>query len=108
VITVAVIAGPTFETASFSDTTSGLGTYVDGAGFDPAQATWDVQGGSGGGHVPKFSPTTLGDLTINNEALGKYAATSFDQLDGEGTTQISVGPLSTTGKSFVATYVTNT
>jgi len=108
VISVAVIASPTFETASFADATSGQGTYVDGTGFDPAQAAWDVQGGSGTGHFPKFGATTFGALTINNKALGKFAATSFNQVDGVGNTQISVGPLSANGKSFVATYVANT
>jgi hypothetical protein len=108
VISVAVIASPTFETASFSDTTSGQGTYVDGTGFDPTQAGWDVQGGSGAGHFPKFGATTFSDLTIGNKALAKFAATSFNQLDGEGSTEISVGPLSANGKSFVATYVANT
>ena len=108
VVGVAVIASPSFETASFSDTTNGQGSYVDGTGFNPSLAAADVQGGSGSGHFPKFAPITFSDLTLNNKALGKFATTPYDQVDGGGNTEISVGPLSATGKSFVATYVTNT
>jgi hypothetical protein len=108
VISVAVIASPTFETASFGDSTNGQGTYVDGTGFDPKQATWDVQGGSGAGGFPRFGATTFNDLTINNKALVKSTPTSFNQVDGTGNTEISVGPLSANGKSFVATFVANT
>jgi hypothetical protein len=108
VVSVAVIASPSFETASFSDATNGQGSYVDGTGFNPSLAAADVQGGSGSGHFPKFAPITFSDLTINNKALGKFATTPFDQVDGGGNTQISVGPLSANGKSFVAIFVTNT
>jgi hypothetical protein len=108
VVNVAVIASPTFETASFSDTTTGQGTYVNGTGFTPAQASVDVQGGTGSGHFPKFRPVTFSGLTIDNKALGKSAPTAVNQIDGGGATQISVGPLTAYGKAFTATYITNT
>jgi hypothetical protein len=108
VISIAVIVSTTFETASFGDSTSGQGTYVDGTRFDANLSSVDLQGGSDSGGFPKFSPVTFNQVKLDNKAFSRDTPVAFDQLDAGGATQISVGPLRTKGTSFTDTYVTNT
>ena len=108
VISVAVIASTTFETASFADSTSGQGSYVDGTGFDASLGSVDVQGGNGSGAFPKFNSVTFSQIKLDDKPFSKDAPTGFNQEDSGGNTQISVGPISTKGTSFVDTYITNT
>jgi hypothetical protein len=107
VLSIAVIVSTTFETASFGDSNSGQGSYVDGTGFDASQGAVDVQGGSGSGGFPKFAPVTFTAVRLDNKPFTKDSPTGFDQLDSGGSTQISAGPISAKGTSFVDTYVTN-
>ncbi len=108
VINIAVIASQSFETASFGDATTGQGTYVDGTGFAASQGSVDVQGGSGSGHFPKFSPVTFNQVKLDNKPISLASPTAFPQLDGSGKVQISVGPVSVKGTSFTDTFVSNT
>jgi hypothetical protein len=103
-INVALIATPTFETASFGDSTSGGGTFVDGIGFNATGAGVAVQGGGGSG-FPKFTATKFSALELNGAALGASNPTAYDQVDALGKTEIKVGALSATGKAFTATFV---
>ena len=107
VIDIAVIASQTFETASFDDTTSGQGTYVDGTGFAADEGAVDVQGGDGTGKFPKFKSVTFNSVKLDDKPFSKAAPTANNQLDAGGHVQISTGPLSAKGTSFVETYVTN-
>jgi hypothetical protein len=108
VISIAVIASTTFETASFADNTSGQGTFINGTGFDASQGSVDVQGGTGSGHFPKFSPVAFTQVKLDNKPISRAKPTVFDQLDAVGNTQISTGPLNTAGTGFTDKYVTNT
>jgi len=108
VLNIAVIASTSFETASFGDATSGQGTYVDGTGFDASQGGVDVQGGTGSGGFPKFHPVNFTRVKLDNKAIARATPTAFNQLDADGNTQISAGPLNASGTGFTDTYVTNT
>jgi hypothetical protein len=108
VIGIAVIASTSFETASFGDSTTGQGTYVDGTGFDASQGSVDLQGGTGSGGFPKFRPVTFTQVKLDNKPIGRAAPTAFNQLDAGGNTQITAGPLNAAGGAFTDTYVTNT
>jgi len=108
VLSIAVIVSTTFETASFGDSNSGQGSYVDGTGFDASLGSVDVQGGSGSGHFPKFAPVTFNQVRLDNKPFSRDDPVAFDQQDSGGTTQISAGPVNPKGTSFVDTYITNT
>ncbi len=105
-INIALIATATFETASFADTATGQGTFVDGIGFNATGAAVAVQGGNGSG-FPKFTATKFSAIQLNGAAFGASNPTAYDQVDSLGKTEIKVGSLSTSGKAFTATYVTD-
>jgi hypothetical protein len=107
VISIAVIASTTFETASFADETSGHGTFINGTGFDASKGSVDVQGGSGSGHFPKFTPVTFTQVKLDNKPIGRATPTAFNQLDAGGTTQISASPLNAAGTLFTDKFLTN-
>jgi len=106
-IQIALIASSTFETASFSDTTSGQGTFIDGTGFSAAGAAVQVQGGTGTGHFPRFTAAKFFGIQLNGKNLGHWTPTAHNQLDATGNTEIAAGPLSVKGNSFADTFVAN-
>jgi hypothetical protein len=106
-IGIALIASPTFETASFGDSNTGGGTFIDGTGFNATGAAVQVQGGTGTGHFPRFTAARFGGIQLNGKNLGHWPTTAHNQLDATGNTEIAAGPLSVKGNSFADTFVAN-
>ena len=105
VINIAIIAQGNFETASFGGT-GFTGTFVNGTGFSPTGAAVDVQGGTGKGGFPKFTPTDFSAIKLDGKALSKSAPTVQNQTSGS-VTQISASALNPSGTGFAAKYLTN-
>jgi len=105
VIGIALIAQGNFETASFAGN-GFTGTFVDGVGFSPTGAAVDVQGGTGSGGFPRFTPTNFSAIKLDGKAFSKSSPTAQNQTSGTST-QISVNPLNLSGTGFTAKFLTN-
>lgn len=105
VVNIALVAQGNFETASFSGTQF-TGTYVDGVGFSPTGAAVDVQGGSGSGGFPRFTPTTFSSIKLDGSAFSASSPVAQNQTDGTAT-EISVSALFSGGTAFGAKYLNN-